>query len=116
MLDVGRDDNHPRGAVHLGQLLQHIQAVHALHHQIQQNEVRLLEKITLERDQPVLGFGDGVTGRLQDLAGAAPRQRRVVDEQDFARAHIRAITASAMRSTVKSPSLSPASTTERGMP
>ena len=102
--------------VHFRQLLQHIEAVHALHHQIQQDEIRLLEEIPLERDQAVFRFGDFVARRLQHLARATPRHARIVDEQDLGPPHTRAISASAMPSSGTAPSLSPASTIDRGMP
>ena len=105
----------PGRRIELAQLRQHVQPVHALHHQIEQDDVRLVEEVALERGQPVLRLDDLVAGGLEDLAEAAPRQSRIVDDQDLA-LHTRSRMASASRSSGTAASLSPASTTDRGMP
>src|SRR5215207_1671312 len=47
-LDVGAGDDHARVGVHLAQLRQHVQPVHALHDQVEEDEVGLLDEIEFE--------------------------------------------------------------------
>src|SRR6185436_7496347 len=115
ILDIRRQHDGSHLRIHLKQLVEHVQTHHAFHHQIQQDEIRLLQKVPLERGQAVLGLDDEVAGRLEDLARRAARQGRVVDQEDFRR-HIRSSMASAIWSSLTSASLRPASTIDRGMP
>ncbi len=86
-----------------------------LHHQIEQHDVGLIEEVALERAEAVLGFGDFESGGLEDLPQRPARQRRVVDDQHSG-LHMRSTIAAVSRSSGTLSSLSPASTTDRGMP
>src|SRR3954464_10512863 len=115
MLNVGRHDNHARVRVDFLQLLQHIHPRHAPHHQVEQHEIGLLQEVALERAHAVLGFDHLIASRFEDVAHAAARQPRVVDEQDLC-LHTRSSSVSASPSSAIAPSLNPASTIDRGMP
>ena len=95
--------------------LEHVETVHSLHHQVEEDHIRLVDGESFQRGQPVFGLDHLVTRLLQESPGAAPRQARVVHQQHLG-AHILSMMAWAMRSSGIAPSLSPASTTDLGIP
>ena len=114
-LNVGGHDDDPRLSVEFTQLCQHVQPVHPAHHEIEHDHVRFLEKIALQRNEAILGFDHLASGSFQNLPEAAARESRIVDDQHSGR-HMRSRIAAVNRSSRTASSLSPASTTDRGIP
>ena len=56
-------------------LVEHVEPVHALHHEIEQDDIRLLDEIALEGAHAVLRLDDVVAGRLRESRAALRRAR-----------------------------------------
>src|ERR1700754_1298465 len=74
-LDVGACDHHQRLWVHLTQLHEYIDPVHALHHQIQQYETRFFQEVDLQRRHSVFRFHHRVISGFEDPPQRAARKR-----------------------------------------
>src|SRR6185436_5027056 len=112
---VRRHHDHFGLGIELAQFDQDLQAVHALHYQVEQDDVGLVQEVALERDEAVFRLHDVVAFGLENLSERATRQRRIVDDE-HSLCHTRSTMASVNRSSRTLSSLKPASTTARGIP
>src|SRR3954454_3412766 len=55
-LNISACNDHQHLRVHLTQFHQHIQSVHTFHHEIEQNQTRLFEKVNFERSHAIVSF------------------------------------------------------------
>jgi hypothetical protein len=115
VLNVGRHYDDARRGVHLPELRQHVESIHPLHDQIEQNEIRLLEEVPLERQHTVLRFDDFEPAGFENASHAPSRQRRIVHKEEFL-FHRYPRIASAIPSSEIDRSLKPASSIDRGIP
>src|SRR5262245_26302858 len=89
------DDWDAAGALAAAQLAQGLEARHARHHDVHEDEVGPLALRLLDRLEAVAGGDDVVGALLQDHLLHEERRPRIVDEQDLLPAH-REVTADAV--------------------
>src|ERR1051325_10876055 len=108
-LDVGARHYDQCVRIHLTQFHQHVESVHAFHHQIEQYQPWLFEKVNFKRGHSVLRFHHLITGGFEDSSQRAARERLIIDDQNVS-AHTTSMIARAIPSRATLLSLSPAST------